>query len=215
MTELLTKNKKWLGSVLLANAIPFFGVLFLDWTTAEVLWAYFAEVIAISFYSGLYVLLMIIEKVKERNFLGLVALLLPTMFLNLLFVFVTWNMILIGGVTGAYSIDDLPPQMLGDLLLVMIGTYGVYFFVDILGQKQWKSVPGWWIYVRPFVYNVVMYVFLALLFFGNFLVQGVLLGRETITQPSLLVLVFFMLIKFTMAYILGFIEQLKTIPSND
>jgi len=188
----------WQSSVLslmLANLVPVFGVLFLDWQVFPLMFLFWSENLVIG---GFNVLKMLANRISSPAGWAAKCFMIPFFcvhygmftFIHGLFIIVLFGGGFQGGGDFPNPVDFLlggfwqiaRENKLGLALLCLVASHGISFVTDYIRKGEYQRVGLDDLMIRPYARIVVMHV---VILFGGFLMQAL-----HSPMPGLLLLVF-------------------------
>jgi len=163
-------------SLIAANSVPFFGVLFLDWSLFSVMFFYWSEAIVISFYD-------ILKMAKAEQIV-----LEPREYFSGKLSFILSFIAFYGFVMGMYGLfifslfshsEVSIPNLLFGITSLFI-SHGVSYLENFIGKKEYKRVPLKILFTQPVYRMAVMHITII---FGAFAILA-------LNLPPLSILIF-------------------------
>ncbi len=157
-------------SLIIANFVPVFGVLFFEWNIRDIFYIYFFETIIIGFYSVCHLWQAPASKLRQVVGINLERFVYIAVFCFTYGMGVASTGVFLNLLIPMYDTDL---ARIGPALLVLFLSHGVSYFVNFLGNKEFESQSLQEIFIQPFKrlmfpnLFIIFVLFPFLAFFGT------------------------------------------------
>jgi hypothetical protein len=171
-------------SLIAANLVPIFGMLFFKWSIFSILFFYWFESAVIGFFTVIKMLISSGKESQKSKMLLIIFFIFHFgifMLVHLSFIMVF--LILTPSSHDSWSLSKLISNVLFPILALFI-SHGISFFVNFIGKKEYQKTSIGLLMAAPYTRVILMHITIIL---GMFIIM--------ITGIPILVAVFFVALK--------------------